>query len=237
MRSLSGLYERLVLNRPWLILILFALVLAIASLKLHQFRLDASAESLVLENDTALEDYRTINQRFDASDDFLVVTYTPDGELFTREAIDTLRDLRDDLGALEPVGSTNSILSVPLLHSPDLSIDTVDSELLTLDDDDVPLDRARQSLLDNPLYPNMLISEDASTTAIQVNLPTPDRYFELVSRRNELRERQRQGELGEEQAEELARVSEEFRELSSQLEAEREQTITDVRAILDRYQD
>jgi len=32
--------------------------------------------------------------------------------------------------------------------------------------DDVPLDVARDSLLSNPLYPNMLISEDATTTAI-----------------------------------------------------------------------
>ncbi|WP_372972323.1 efflux RND transporter permease subunit [Marinobacter sp.] len=237
MPSPYSLYNRLILSHPWRVLILFAVVLAIASLQLHQFRLDASAESLVLENDTALEDYRTVNQRFEASDDFLVVTYTPEGELFTRTAIDTLRALRDELAALGPVGSTNSILNVPLLHSPDLSIDTVDEELLTLDQDDVPLDRARESLLSNPLYPNMLISDDAGTTAIQVNLPTPDRYFELLNRRNQLRELASTEELSPEQNRELERVSEEFRQLASRLEAEREQTIVDVRAILDRYRD
>lgn len=237
MRSLYRLYDRLVLSHPWLTLALFALVLLVASLKLHQFRLDASAESLVLENDSALEDYRTVNQRFEASDDFLVVTYTPDADLFSQEAIDTLRNLRNDLAALEPVGSTNSILNVPLLHSPDLTLDTVESEILTLDDDDVALDRARKSLLSNPLYPNMLISEDAGTTAIQVNLPTPDEYFDLLFRRNELRDQQRAGELSDEQAEELEQVSAEFTNLLERLEEKRAQTIANVRTILGQYRD
>ncbi|MFL1483803.1 RND family transporter [Marinobacter sp. LN3S78] len=237
MRSLYRFYDRLVLTHPWITLALFALVLLVASLKLHQFRLDASAESLVLENDSALEDYRTVNQRFGASDDFLVVTYRPHDALFTRDAIDTLRHLRNDLADLEPVGSTNSILNVPLLHSPDLTLDTVESEILTLDENDVPLDRARESLLSNPLYPNMLISEDASTTAIQVNLPTPDEYFDLLFRRNELRELERAGKLDEEQALELERVSDDFTALLERLEAERAQTIADVRTILDQYRD
>ncbi|MFL1404147.1 RND family transporter [Marinobacter sp. M1N3S26] len=237
MRSLYRFYDRLVLTHPWITLALFALVLLVASLKLHQFRLDASAESLVLENDSALEDYRTVNQRFGASDDFLVVTYRPHDALFARDAIDTLRHLRNDLADLEPVGSTNSILNVPLLHSPDLTLDTVESEILTLDENDVPLDRARESLLSNPLYPNMLISEDASTTAIQVNLPTPDEYFDLLFRRNELRELERAGKLDEEQARELERVSDDFTALLERLEAERAQTIADVRAILDQYRD
>ena len=237
MRSLYRFYDRLVLTHPWITLALFALVLLAASLKLHQFRLDASAESLVLENDSALEDYRTVNQRFGASDDFLVVTYSPHGDLFSQGAIDTLRSLRNDLAALEPVGSTNSILNVPLLHSPDLTLDTVESEILTLDEDDVPLDRARESLLSNPLYPNMLISEDAGTTAIQVNLPTPEEYFDLLFRRNELRDRQRAGELNAQQAEELQRVSAEFTNLLEQLEEKRAQTIASVRTILDQYRD
>ena len=237
MHSLYRLYDRLVLSHPWLILALFSLVLVLAGLKLHQFRLDASAESLVLENDSALEDYRTVNQRFGASDDFLVVTYRPHGELFTPDAIETLRNLRDDLAALEPVGATNSILNVPLLHSPDLTLDTVESEIRTMDEDDVPLEQARESLLANPLYPNMLISDDASTTAIQVNLPTPDEYFDLLFRRNELRDQQRTGELSDEQSRELERVSDEFTTLLEQLEAQRARTIADVRAILDNYRD
>ena len=203
MRSLYRLYHQLVLTRPWLMLALFAIVLIIASLKLNQFRLDASAESLVLENDRSLEQYRQVNRRFTTSDDFLIVTYTPEGELFSEEGLARLGELRDELQSLEAVGSTNSILNVPLLHSPGLTLDTVDSEIKTLDEHDVAPDTARQALLNNPLYPNLLISEDGRTTAIQVNLPTPDRYFELLRKRNELRDKADAGNASESELAEL----------------------------------
>ncbi len=189
MNRLGAFYDRFILPHPWIVLALFALLLALTALRFDQFRLDASAESLVLENDRSLEQYRQVNQTFTTSDDFLVVTYTPNEPLFTTEGLSRLRALRDDLQALEAVGSTNSILNVPLLHSPDLTLDTVDSEIKTLDEHDVAPATGRQALLDNPMYPNLLISEDGKTTAIQVNLPTPDRYFDLLNQRNELRER------------------------------------------------
>ena len=161
MSWLRSFYDRLIFPRPVLVLLLFGALLLIASLRLDQFRLDASAESLVLEDDRSLEQYREVNRRFTTSDDFLVVTYTPDQELFSNEGLALLASLRDELAALENVSSTNSILNVPLLHSPDLTLDTVDSEIQTIDEDDVAPDTARKALLNNPLYPNLLISEDA----------------------------------------------------------------------------
>ena len=134
MNRLRALYDRLIFPHPVIILAAFGLLLAIAAIKFGEFRLDASAESLVLENDRSLEQYRQVNRRFTTSDDFLIVTYTPEGELFSEDGLARLGALRDELQGLEAVGSTNSILNVPLLHSPDLTLDTVDSEIKTLDD-------------------------------------------------------------------------------------------------------
>ncbi|MDX1633495.1 MAG: MMPL family transporter [Marinobacter sp.] len=237
MSSVASLYRRVVLDYPALILIGFALLLILASLRLDQFRLDASAESLVLEDDKALEQYRMVNRRFTTSDDFLVVTYTPSSELFSQQAIDTLRSLRDDLAALEAVGSTNSILNVPLLQDPELTLENVESKIRTLDSHDVALDTAREALLNNPLYPNLLIGENGQTTAIQVNLPTPERYFDLLQRRNELRDMADAGSLDQDQQAELARVSQAFIDLKEKLVERQDQTIAEVRAILDNYRD
>lgn len=235
MTLIRSLYDRWILPHPVAVLAVFALILIAASLKLDQFRLDASAESLVLENDRSLEQYREVNRRFTTSDDFLVVTFTPNDELFSEPTLDTLRQLRDELEALDAVSSTNSILNVPLLHSPDLTLDTVDSEIKTLDGDPVAPETARQSLLENPLYPNLLISEDANTTAIQVNLPTPERYFELLNERERLRERVASGDAGADSQRALEKVSDEFIRFTEELGAEREQTIARVRSILDGY--
>ena len=237
MNRLGAFYDRFILPHPWIVLALFALLLALTALRFDQFRLDASAESLVLENDRSLEQYRQVNQTFTTSDDFLVVTYTPNEPLFTTEGLSRLRALRDDLQALEAVGSTNSILNVPLLHSPDLTLDTVDSEIKTLDEHDVAPATGRQALLDNPMYPNLLISEDGKTTAIQVNLPTPDRYFDLLNQRNELREKVNRGEASEAERTQLEETSDEFIRYTEQLGEERDATINQVRAILEQYRD
>ena len=237
MDRLGAFYDRFILAHPALVLIAFGLLLAATALGFSQFRLDASAESLVLENDRSLEQYRQVNRTFTTSDDFLVVTYTPEQELFTEQGLARLAALRDELAALEAVGSTNSILNVPLLHSPDLTLDTVDSEIKTIDGDQVPPETARDALLANPMYPNLLISKDAGTTAIQVNLPTPDKYFELLNQRDQLREKVNNGDASAEDRRELEQVSQAFIRYTEQLGEERDQTIGQVRDILDNYRD
>ncbi|MBY6034208.1 MMPL family transporter [Marinobacter daepoensis] len=234
MNRLGAFYDRFILPHPWLILSLFSVLLALTALRFDQFRLDASAESLVLENDRSLEQYRQVNRTFTTSDDFLVVTYTPHDPLFTAEGLERLRQLRDELQSLESVSSTNSILNVPLLHSPDLTLETVDTEIRTLDEHNVAPEISRQALLDSPMYPNLLISEDGQTTAIQVNLPTPARYFDLLNQRDELRTQAGQGEATED---EFNTINAEFIRYSAQLGQERDATIEQARAILDRYRD
>jgi hypothetical protein len=237
MSWLRSFYDRLIFPRPVVILLLFGVLLVIASLRLDQFRLDASAESLVLEDDRSLEQYRQVNRRFTTSDDFLIVTFTPNEELFSDDGLALLASLRDELAALDNVSSTNSILNVPLLHSPDLTLDTVDSEIKTIDEDSVEPETARKALLNNPLYPNLLISEDGGTTAIQVNLPTPERYFELLRERNNLRDRVDSGEATAQEEQQLEAVSREFIEFTEAQGEERDRTIGNVRAILDSYRD
>ena len=237
MNRFGTLYDRLILARPLVVLGIFALLLAVAAIKFGQFRLDASAESLVLENDRSLEQYRKVNRRFTTSDDFLIVTYTPEGELFSEAGLGRLEALRDELQALPAVGSTNSILNVPLLHSPELTLDTVDTEIKTVDENKVPPDTIRAALLDNPLYPNLLISEDARTTAIQVNLPTPERYFELLRKRNQLRDKVEAGDASAAEQKQLEAAQQAFIRFTETQGEERDATIERVRSILDTYRD
>lgn len=237
MNRIGAFYDRFVLPHPWIVLVLFGAILALAAVRFDQFRLDASAESLVLENDRSLEEYRQVNRTFTTSDDFLVVTYTPHEPLFTAKGLSRLKALRDELQALEAVSSTNSILNVPLLHSPDLTLDTVDTEIKTLDEHEVAPDTARQALLDNPMYPNLLLSEDAGTTAIQVNLPTPERYFELLNQRDNLRDRVNSGNASADDQRQLEQVSQEFIRYTENLGKERDATIKKVRVILDNHRE
>ena len=96
MRSETDPISRVVLGRPWAtIAVALAAVVAFGS-QLPHFRLDASSDALVLENDEALEYYREVRARY-GSDDYLIVTYAPRAPLFDTPVLDDLRQLRDAL--------------------------------------------------------------------------------------------------------------------------------------------
>jgi predicted RND superfamily exporter protein len=69
--ALLSLYNRIVLGHPVACLLSVLLLVLGIGWFARDFRLDASADSLVLENDADLRYYREVRQRY-VSDDFLV---------------------------------------------------------------------------------------------------------------------------------------------------------------------
>ena len=92
--SLALFYERHLLAKPVSSLFLIFLLIVISAWYIQDFKLDISADSLVLENDKDLHYYRSINARY-GSDDYLIITYTPKVDLFASEVLDDLANLRN----------------------------------------------------------------------------------------------------------------------------------------------
>ena len=74
-------YRRLLLSRPRATLALLLLVLAFFSYHAKDFALDASADSLLLENDRDLQLVREIEARYEDRE-LLIVTFSGRGDLF-----------------------------------------------------------------------------------------------------------------------------------------------------------
>ena len=70
----SKFYDRLVLAYPVAWLAVVVLIVVISGLHIKDFKLDASADSLVLENDDDLRYHRKISKLY-GSDDFLVIFF------------------------------------------------------------------------------------------------------------------------------------------------------------------
>ena len=79
--SIAKLYSDVVFKKPRLVIAGLLVVVAFFAWHAQYFRLDASADSLLLENDPDLEFSREINNRYGTSDS-VTVAYTPDGDLF-----------------------------------------------------------------------------------------------------------------------------------------------------------
>jgi predicted RND superfamily exporter protein len=93
---LIELYNKIVLKKPIVTLLATAVIVSFFLVNVSNFELDASADSLILENDAALKYYRSVRENY-GSDDFLIVTYSPDKPLFEPETLDDIRQLRDQL--------------------------------------------------------------------------------------------------------------------------------------------
>lgn len=236
--GLYRLYESVVIHRPKLTLSVIVLLFLIAAAGLPRLKVDASADSLTLEHDEDLNYYREITARYQTGD-FLVITYTPKADLMSEESLDTLKSLRDDLLQVEGVESALSILDVPLLYSPPLSLSEITSmdEFRTLTTPGVDKQQALKEFQQSPLYRDTLVSSDGRTTAIQLNLKVDNKYLDLVRERDRLRAKQDEEGLSPAEKQQLEKVSQEFRDYRTARGREDRLRIERIRDITAKYGD
>ena len=230
---LFELYSKIILRKPVVTLLITAVIVGFFLTHVTRFELDASADSLILENDAALKYYRGIREQY-GSDDFLIVTYSPKLPLFSAEARADIGQLRDELAAIDYVDSVVSMLDVPLVSSPPMTLNEIAQQIRTLESDDVDIELAQQELTTSVLYKNLLVSDQGDTTALQVNLVRNERLTELTRARDRLynvetpdAEHQRR----------MNTMSAEIKTLNRALNEQRDQTIQQVRKVMDAHRD
>ena len=235
-RILKAAFEQSVLRHPVITLVTLALAVAALGAFAPRFQLDASSETLVMESDEAVRFYRTVRARYE-SDDFLVVTYTPDGGLFTDKALDRLAELRDALAAIELVDEVTTLLDVPVLEGLDASLTELptDPEALTCNGPDRAEDCRR--IMDSDLYRNLLVSPDGSTSAIRVMLEQDEQLRSMQRTRDQLRIKAQEEGLSEAEQQELAELDQAIAERGAEARERETAAIADVRAVLDRFRD
>ncbi|MHC4187000.1 MAG: efflux RND transporter permease subunit [Planctomycetota bacterium] len=227
-------FNRVILRYPRTVILFVLGVVVFLGFGTRDFRLDASAETLVLENDESLRYSRVISSRY-GQHDFLVLSYKSNGDLFSDETLDNLRRLRDDLNSLERVSSVYTILDVPLVESPKVSLKELTATLPTLEAGTADKEMARKEFGSSKLYQNLLLSSDMRTTALMVNFERDEVYYDLRGKRNALREKKAISSLTAAERDELKQLSEEFRQHWDKMRQLRHQDIVTIRKIMDNY--
>lgn len=229
--ALSKLYQHP--KSVWFALTCCVLLLSTQFSKLH---LDASADSLVLEGDRALEVYREINKRY-GSEDFLVITFSPIEPLFSNSSLTTLQALKEELSTLDPVSSVITILDVPLLYSPPVKLSELAQGVRYLSDSSTDRALAKAEFLNSPLYSQLLTSDSFDTTAIQVNLTRDEYYFQLLNERDQLRLLAKNSVLSADETVALSKAEQAYSDYLVETNNRQEKLVESVRRILDTYRD
>ncbi len=231
-KNLTRLYSGLVFDRPWLTLSVLILIAASFGYYAQFFRLDASADSLLLEGDAELEYSRQVNVRYGLRES-VIVAYTPlERELFSRPVLSRLQALRADLLTLPRVESVDSILNVPIFE--DTPLTGISEDYLTLEQD-IDLAAAKAELMSSPVFSNAVVSPDGETAGMLVSFELDLKAQALLARRSELREAGALGVLDADDLAELRAVEQEYSAYTVMTGARQSATIAEIRDLLDNY--
>ncbi len=231
---LRQFYDKVILSYPKSILLLLLICVSSLGYQAQYLEIDASAETLLLEDDKDLAFTRKVNERYGSSD-FLVLTYSPKGDLLADNTLNSLRKLSAELLALDRVESVDSILNVPLLESPPKPVSELIKNVPTLESPGIDKALAKKEFLNSPIYRDNLVSPDFKTTALLINLHDDPLYRELLQQRNSLRKKEKEQSLSSVEQLELEKVLRDFKNHRDKMRLIEHNNISKVRAIADNY--
>ena len=199
---LSNLYKTTVIEKPKLILSLLLIFLLSFGYFSKNFQLDASSDTLLLENDPDLKYLREVNKKY-GSKDFLVLTYThspnEDYDFKSQNTIKNLELLKNSLENLSWVDSVITILDVPLLKNNEDPLADRIKNFKTLSSTDVNLDKGFDEIINSPVYKNFVISNDGKTSGILVYIKPDKKLSQLIETKNIYLEKKVNGQLNSEE--------------------------------------
>ena len=171
------IYKSSIIEKPKFTLSVLIILLLSFGYFTKDFQLDASSDTLLLENDPDLKYLREINTTY-GSKDFLVLTYTPKEDLLAPNTIKNLTNLKNDLASLSWANNVITILDVPLLKNNDDPITERIKNFKTLSSEDVDRERGFEEIINSPIYKEFVISKDGKTTGILVYIKTDKKLSE-----------------------------------------------------------
>ena len=181
---IANLYQKNIIEKPKLILLLLFFALVGFGYFSKDFRLDASSDTLLIEGDPDLKYLREITERY-GSKDFLVLTYTPKDGMTSESSINNLLSLKYKIQSLDWVHNVVTLLDIPLLNNSEAPLAERLKNFVTLKDKGVNKERGFSEILNSPVFRNFVISEDGNTSGIIVNIKK-DEKIKNIKNKNEL---------------------------------------------------
>ena len=233
-----NLYKNTVIEKPKFTLSILIILLLSFVYFSKNFQLDASSDTLLLENDPDLKYLREVNKKY-GSKDFLVLTYThkpSDSYNFKSEnTIKNLKLLKNSLENLKWVDRVVTILDVPLLKNNDDSLAERIKNFKTLSSRDVDLERGFDEIINSPIYKNFVISEDGKTSGILVYIKPDEKLTELIQAKNYYLNKKDKKELTKDDAKKYKLFLKEYDSYKKLYNKKNHDNINEIRKVINNH--
>jgi len=188
------IYKNSIIEKPKFTLLILAVLLLSFGYFTKDFQLDASSDTLLLENDPDLKYLREVNTKY-GSKDFLVLTYSPKENLLAPDTIKNLTNLKNDLINLSWANNVITILDVPLLKNNDAPLAERIKNFKTLSSKDAVIERGFNEIINSPIYKEFVISKDGKTSGILVYIKTDEKLSDLIRTKNNYLDKRDKGQF------------------------------------------
>ena len=230
------IYKNSIIEKPRFTLLILTILLLSFGYFIKDFQLDASSDTLLLENDPDLKYLREVNTKYGAKD-FLVLTYTPKNNLLSPDTIKNLTDLKNDLTNLSWANNVITILDVPLLKNDDAPLAERIKNFKTLSSKDVDKERGFDEIINSPIYKEYIISKDGKTSGILVYIKTDKKLSDLIRTKNNYLDMRDKGQLTSEDKKEYKKFLKKYDNYKKLYNQKNHQNIKEVRTIIEKYKD
>ena len=233
---IEKIYKSSIIEKPKFTLsILFVLLLTFGYFA-KNFQLDASSDTLLLENDPDLKYLREVNNKY-GSKDFLVLTYTPKNDLLEQSTITNLTNFKNDLKNLSWANNVITILDVPLLKNNDDPLTERIKNFKTLASEDADKQRGFEEIINSPIYKEFVISKDGKTSGILVYIKNDEKFSNLINTKNYYLNKKDKNQLSEQDKKDYKKFLKKYDEYKKYYNQKRHQNINEIRTIIEKHKD
>ncbi|WP_233520570.1 efflux RND transporter permease subunit [Flocculibacter collagenilyticus] len=235
--SASSGVAKFITQHAIIIIALFVIVTSVLGWFIQQFKLDASADTLLIKNNPLYVQTQVMNQRF-SPQEFILVAFEPkSGNVFSESTFEHIQQMSQAFSQLERVESVTNILNVPLL----LNMQTLDPNLKaeewTWQSKRYSPEVMKNTFDKHPLYTDLLVNEQQTATAIQIVFKADSALTELNNKITNIQKTVLTDELTAQQQADIDQLKRQAQPLEDKLQQQRWQEIDQIETIVKQHHD
>ena len=213
--------------------VLFILLTAIFAWQAQKFEIDASADTLLVDNNKHYILTQLADQRY-GSEEFILIAFKPNNsELFATKNLTAVSKIGHEIEAITRVKAVKSIVNMPIFTA--AKSVSADVENLTWENNKFSKETLSLSLKKHPLYEDLLINEDQTAMSLQVVFKTDPQIAQISNDITNIKQHLLTRELTEEEVKLLTELKSQQQKLTKHLEQVRIDEIESIRDILKPY--
>ncbi|MBB5187520.1 MULTISPECIES: efflux RND transporter permease subunit [Zhongshania] len=221
-----------------LILLAFTLLVGFFAWHSRSFEINASADTLISEDNRDYIQSQKINQQF-SPEEFLIIVYKPKpkaGGVFSAQSLDNISRISREVSALERVKTVRSVMNVPLLSKAGGALNAnLEPSEFTQNRLNLSERELKALFKDHPIYDGLLVNHEQTASGIQV-LFKPDLTLQkLDANILAIQEKRLEGPLSKADKAKLKSLKQQAAPLENALRDSRNQEVEQLREIIKQY--